>query len=431
MRFWCRVSFIGVLLLGQACTEAPPTARNVILLSVDTLRADRLGCYGYGRPTSPQIDGIAARGVRFERAFAGSSWTLPTHMSMLTGLPPGQHRVNGRKNELSPQIPTMAEILGRAGFRTHAVTCDGFVGTGWGLERGFGVYDARLRSVSQVLDAGRSFIAGLADDERYFLFLHTYSVHSPYNPKKASRTKFVRHPEDHFKGARTRPLFNASKLTQRQIGYLSDLYDATISESDAAIGEFFAWLEERGALRDTVFILVSDHGEEFGEHGRLGHGKNLYVETLRVPLIIVAPGFEPAVVEGRTALSDLMPTSLELLGVDGPEVSGQSLLAPMRSAEELPEREMLGILELKDKGRSLLRDRYHLVVGNGDERALFDLAADPEEKSPLADPAVLQRMSESMKRLFERAEVGPSKEAVRLSPEVIERLRALGYENDS
>jgi ankyrin repeat protein/arylsulfatase A-like enzyme len=435
-----------VVLLGSACgilscSDRPPAdaARsrfNLIVISIDTLRADRLGSYGYARPTSPAIDRFAERGVRFARAFAESSWTLPSHMTLMTGLAPSRHGVVTEERKLNEQIPVLAEVLHNAGYRTYAFTAGGLVGPTWGFGRGFEEYSAVHRQpLERVLALARERIASFDAGTSYFLFLHTYDVHSPYNP-----------PESYAQMFRTRPAadaldpelatdgINHKNLAPGQMRFLSDQYDAGIRAADDQLGAFFAWLEQRGAFDDTVVILLSDHGEELGEHRAIGHGFSLYVQTLHIPLIVVAPGIAPRVVQQGAGLADVLPTALELLGIGAPAVQGQSLVATMRGSDGLGDRPLFSELDRQQiRLRSVVHGKHHLITSASQPPSvsqLFDLESDPVERYPIG--GLSQSLGLDQLLVTHVAGLAPAQAPSQptIAPAVAERLRALGYADE-
>jgi arylsulfatase A-like enzyme len=445
---WLAALLLGLAWLIPACSEQPESAwrcpredgayclpgANLILISIDTLRADRLGCYGYASPTSPAIDRLAARGVRFAQAIAETSWTLPSHMTLMTGLYPTTHGVTTENRALAPEIPTLAEVLRARGYRAYGNTSGGFVGGWHGFARGFETYQEEEEPFKKTLWAARLWMEDLEPGERFFAFLHTYDVHCPYNPPRRYRKLFGARPEsDHIetRGRCGNPHYNSMSLTPGQAAFLSDAYDAGIRAADDALKDFIRYLNRRSDFEKTIVVLLSDHGEEFKEHGQIGHERTLYMESLRVPLLIVAPGLEPRVVEEIVGLADVLPTLLEMLGVEAPTVQGRSLL-PLMAGSESPWQEKLGVSELDRhvELRSIASPRYHFIMGaDGQRRELYDLQADPEEQNDLA-----ALLTEQAKQLEE--ELGlhldgiakPQKvPEVELSPEQRERLKALGY----
>ncbi len=334
-----RAAFLVLAAFAAGCADAPrpeiprPT-RGYILISLDTLRADHLGCYGYERDTSPFLDRLAERAVTFENAFVQYPSTLTSHMSIFTGLYPAEHGIYPPGAVLSDEIETLPEVFQRAGFRTGGFTEGGWVQGRFGFRRGFDVFKARDRQVGEEVDRtferGLRFLRGLAEEERFFLFLHTYAVHAPYHPPESYRDRFWEGEAppgayDPTGPALTRHNILGETLTPAVLDYFTALYDAGIRHLDDVLAGFFSQLEELG-LTDTTVIITSDHGEELHDHGKMNHGQ-LYREVLRVPLLILHPDFA----DGRrheppVRSIDLAPTLYELArAVPAGEPSGESL----------------------------------------------------------------------------------------------------------
>lgn len=315
-----------------------PRPRGVILISIDALRADHLGPYGYARPTTPFLDRLAARATVFENAFAQVPSTLPSHMSMFTGLYPSEHQVHPPSNVLSDQIRTLPEILRKAGFRTFGHTEGGYVQGGYGFARGFEEWTdtpyAHDTDVERTFRAGLDSLAKVRPDERFFLFLHSYTVHDPYEPPPAYRNLPWMGPRPAGAFDPIGPNFASYNLqlldaTPAAIEWYRGLYDAGIRYLDDQLAAFFGELERMGLDRDTVVILTADHGEEFGEHDRLVHTQ-AYPECLHIPLIVVAPGRGGARVARVVETVDYAPTIYDLAGVQAPpDLPGRSRLADL------------------------------------------------------------------------------------------------------
>lgn len=347
-----------VLLLGcgEGAAPRPPAAeeaplpratRGYILISIDTLRADHLGCYGYGRPTSPFLDSLARRSTLFEEAYAQFPSTLVSHMSMFTGLHPREHGVFPPNSVLSTEVETLPEIFQRNGFRTGGFTEGGYVSGRFGFRRGFDEFIARDRFHDRPLEKtfrrGVRFLEGLAPDDRFFLFLHTYAVHTPYDAPEEYRKPFWpgEPPADAIPA--TGPAFTRHNavggvLDQPTVDWLTALYDAGIRQTDDVLRQFFADLERLGLADQVTVIVTSDHGEELQDHGRLNHSQ-LYREVLRVPLLIVHPDHRSAVRHGGVVqLVDLAPTLHELARLrPAGKITGVSLARRLgRAAPPVP-----------------------------------------------------------------------------------------------
>jgi arylsulfatase A-like enzyme/tetratricopeptide (TPR) repeat protein len=394
-----------------------PAARGngpIILVSVDTLRADRLPVYGYRGVRTPAIDSLAADGVLFERAYAHSPQTLPSHASILTGRLPFETGVRDNVGfTLPPGQPTLAELLRAHGLATAGVVSSFVLRKESGVGRGFDFYDDRLppaapdQPMGQVQRDGEASLQvaqGWMEGRHapFFLLFHIYEPHTPYAPP----ARFAQY----------------------------DPYDGEVAWSDEIVGRLFAWLKERGLYEDATIVFLSDHGEGLGDHGEQEHGLFLYDETIRVPLIIKLPGQEGA---GRRVPApvqhiDLVPTILDMAGA--PEVSGLrgrrlrpvlesatgSLPEPGFYAEAFYSRYHFGWSELY----SLTDARYRFIKAPRPE--LYDLQSDPRERRNLASerPQAVTAARAAVDRLLAGAR--PT-EPARVSAEDLQRLQALGY----
>jgi len=405
--------------------------RNVLLVSIDTLRADRLGCYGYARAdgerTSPRLDAFARDCLLFANARTVAPFTLPSHATLFTGLAPRVHQVTRQGRRLTRGLhPLLAEEFAAAGFATGAFTGGAFVSYEHGFHHGFDRYsildpfltredpfrDTFPRPRDRAWNDGayarhdRDAIGRWIDAQAgrpFFLFVHTYVAHN-YHPPAAIERRFAGDdasarlgrardlkPFDRDAAAAGAPVAPAIARTA------SDVYDAGVAAADEEVGELLEALRARGLLDRTVVAIVSDHGEELGDHGGLLHGRTLYEELLRVPLLLRVPGVAPAVVDSPVDLCDVAPTLREAAGLP-PEArcDGRSLLARLRhdSFDEsfLAEVSSPGL----SRRRALLAGRVKLIEAPATrfeeaeyrawrppELELFDLAADPHERENL------------------------------------------------
>ena len=362
--------------LGPRRPPVPSPTRGTILISLDALRADRLGAYGHDRPTSPFLDALADRGAVFERAVAQYPSTLASHLTMFTGLYPQEHAVFRPERFLDPSIETLPESLLAAGFRTAGFTEGGFMSGPYGFERGFELFDdPRYRDdtdVERTFERGLDFLEGLADDERFFLFLHTYSIHDPYTPPEEYRGLFWQGPPPPgafpSDGQNLRAV-NRGELavTPEIIDYLASQYDASIRYVDDVLARFWGRVEELGLADEVTLVITSDHGEAFYEHGKLAH-MQVYPEDLLVPLIVVHPDLSAAVrVPALVGLVDLAPTLYQLTDVESPRtLSGRSLAPYLLSPDlRLADEAYAEALD-RDNFRTLLREQdgtvYQIVL---------------------------------------------------------------------
>jgi arylsulfatase A-like enzyme len=403
------------LALLAACAEdAAPRAPNALLISIDTLRPDFLGCYGYPRETSPTLDALAARGVRFDDVTAAAPWTLPSHATMLTGLYPNHHGVKTHATRLAEGVITLAEELRDRGFETFAVVNTHNVGAPqFRLGQGF---DERFRYVvethedpatgairtgndgAEILSAAREFLAGRDPERPFFLFLHFYDVHTDFTAAPEYRERFVG-PYDGALDGTTAQLADLrlarATLDEDDLTFLREMYAAEIRELDDRLGSFFAWLEAERLLAETLVMVTSDHGEEFQEHGSFLHGRTHYQEVARIPLIVAGPGVPAGVVVASPAHGvDVTPTLLAALGVPSRQPRDGIDLAPAWRGEVLPARtffaeadhnNVVGGREVSDVKKMARQGaaKYLLDTHTG-ATELYDLNQDPRELRDLS-----------------------------------------------
>jgi arylsulfatase A-like enzyme len=442
-----------------------PKRKNVILISMDATRAGHLGCYGYGRDTTPVLDRLAKDSALFMNTISQAPYTLASHMTMLTGLYPTTHRVFYFSDTLDPSLPTLADQLRGQGVVTAAFTGGGLMDANYGYAHGFDEFHDHIVSqetsdtITPLAEQVSSWLARNADVS-FFLFLHTYQVHSPYWPPAGYASKFldkdavwVGRSLEQFIGAgyvhKYRPLSDAQKRN------VIALYDADINFLDAAlIQPLLDALKERNLYDETMIIVTADHGEEFFDHVTWGHSNTLYNELLKVPLIVKFPESR---YHGRrlmpfVRLADITPTVMEEFGVKRSPVKldGESLL-PILEDKEKGERLCLSYLpgnifaDPMPSMISLIQGRYKFILNEKfPARAfsyfspppaqpppveLYDLRTDPQERKNLANQEgeVARRMLQQAQTFLQAAKrEGFSKKAL-MDKELEERLRALGY----
>ncbi len=436
-----------ILALTSACGPSAPRPLNVAVIVLDTLRADSLGCYGYARPTSPNIDRWAAGSVVFENAQSAAPWTAPSLISLMTSLYPSVHGVVSydEPGVMSERVVTLAESLASQSYRTGAFTEGGYAVADFGLGQGFETYEnaeiaPREPCSEECKSHGRlhSNVAHALDwvearkDEPFFLFFHTYETHTPF----AAPEEFVRRfrPDwdaraEHERLANVRQRWNQAheidaaglqllaahrehcapandldlrgleeKMRECGVGALDperlalwrDLYDAEVRYTDAELKPLLARLSAADLRENTIVVLVSDHGEAFGEHGRFGHGAALHEELLRVPLIVRAPNVAPRRVRDLVRTVDVMPTLLELLDAtpQSHAMQGRSLRRLLTGQSLRGEPSFSHALGQPGREARLwsVREGPWRLVWDEERRAaqLFDLARDPQELSDVA-----------------------------------------------
>jgi arylsulfatase A-like enzyme len=422
----------------------PVDRPNILVYMVDTLRADHLGVYGYEVPTSPNIDRFATDATLFGRSLAQTSWTRPAVASVFTGLHPQAHGTNGRLDALSQDAETVAEMLSGVGYETAAIFTNANL-FNTGLDQGFdtylylreGAHDATYVLSDELHDMAVQWLDKRERDRPFFLYLHAADPHSPYTPPPGFLERIGKRVENPEVGL----LDNVAELEREvvdeaRLADLVALYDAEIAFNDHSFGRLLEELRRRGLYDTTMIVLVSDHGEEFFDHGWWQHGKTLYEEQLAVPLIIRFPGGVGAGErDDRIAQHiDLLPTMLDLAGLESPDrLEGRSLY-PGAAPRTGPVFAM-SYLSVDDRvAESLTWDDAKLVLHHYDHpwgRLLFDLSSDPGETVNLwSERPVLAGYLLSSLKAFEIAQqVRLEPEAGEFDEEQIERLRALGYLN--
>ncbi len=450
---------LGLALLGIACTgdEGP----SVLLVVIDTLRADKLGCYGNPRGLTPAIDRLAREGVVFERACAHAPWTLPSVATLLTSLHPQEHGAGGwldlsglaaggptrpRFHGLDAEIETLAERFHDAGYATAAVFNVDFLAESFGLTQGFAHVDTlwsnNNRDVRTAAGTTAAALDWLAANRRrpFFLMVHYFDPHAVYAPPPAFRRRFAaprdRTSDDAVFGTRQDLLGlrgGRIELDHAVLARAERLYDGEIAYTDSEIGHLLAGLDELDLRSSTLAVVTADHGEEFLDHGGFEHGHTLYDELLRVPLILALPAvLPPQRVARRVRLIDVAPTLCELTGVPAASsFTGRSLFA---AEAEPADRPVLAHGNFwGPPWVSWYSGPYKLILTPGPAGAetaeLYVPAQDPGEQHDLssAEPQVVKRLKAELQA--ERRWLGARARGteIELSPEERERLRALGY----
>jgi len=416
-----------------------PERPHIVLVSLDTVRADRLGAYGYPRPTTPSLDAFAADAVRFEAAFTPFPWTLLAHMSLLTGLSPSVHGVTP-KTTLSPASPTLARTLGTQGYTTLAVVEDmNWMSPDRGFEQGFRTYEAIRGQPARKVDRALELVDSHPDTP-LFLLVHFFAAHSdpvklPYEAEPADQRVLARATGSRFegclprKGCATEALISLNEAGERlpsvDEARLSDLYDAGLRSLDREVGRLLEGLRGRGLFDETVIFVLSDHGEELGEHGRYLH-EQLYDEVSRVPLMVRTPSTQPSTSHALVSLEDIAPTVHALLGLPPPDGTLGRDLTPVLAGGDLDAPVffdgMFGVQGVRSRSASL--------VNFESTWRTHDLGADPAQQAPVATPppSLVAAMEARRVRLAElRPRFAPAGAAVPLDEDEAERLQALGY----
>lgn len=461
---------LGLLATPRLVPKTPRRAGpNVVLVSIDTLRADRMSLYGNDRQTTPNIDAFAGGALVFDDVWANGAYTLPSHMSLFTGQTPSMHRVQGPNRKRDPKrSPLLTEVLAARGYTAAAFTGGGFVSPGFGFGDGFesyGTVDPMVNSDSPLLRSQLEKLDGVDlpllqesdmssvgrwleshKRESFFLFLHTYAPHQ-FDPQRRHLDALglgQTLSEDH--SAQGTLFSMGNDVTEREYQRVFELYDGAVRQADEGFGQLIQQLKALDLLEDTIVILTSDHGKELGEHGAIGHGHALYQEMLSVPLIIRLPGrancergtWAPGRSSTPVSLIDIVPTVLEALDLTPwPSLQGMSLLGEIPTRPVMSEVQNLAVKFALREGPTktifspLGSDLY---IPNTVEIESFHLANDPLERSPLAvdtkaEAARIQTLFDEISNRSLR--LGDTLSAGHLGEDLREQLEALGYLEDA
>lgn len=461
-----RVGKRAAVLLALACAffacsgaERP----NVVLVVLDTTRADHFSAYGYPRATTPSFDAFAARSIQFDRAFATSSWTVPSHASLFTGLYPVTHGATQESQYLAADAETLAELLAADGYETAAFSNNAWVGEKTNLTQGFAHVGEmwRQRGPGQAVRTNRAVVEWLDTrdpDRPFFLFVNYIEPHWTYTAPRSWQDRFL------FPGVtpaeRKRANFGVvdwyldrDSVAERLVPIRVGLYDAELAWVDAALGELLEMLRDRGLEESSLVVVASDHGENLGDNGHQGHSFTLYDSTLRVPLAIRPPGGAGAgsrrsdpvhladVFETIAAATGVSPGGARRAGEDllaGPLPDDRPLLAeyyyPAQFLAYFPEaaREGAELAPYRRRIRALRIGPHKLIWGSDGRHELYDVAADPGETRDLSGsaPETAQRMQAALEALVARYAADtppPAPPAGALDPDTEANLRELGY----
>jgi len=418
------ILFAAFALIAVGCNSGLGEVSRVVIVTFDTTRADRIGCYGYAEAHTPNLDRLAKESVLFEQAVSPVPTTLPSHCTMFTGLLPQDHGVRyNLMYRLDAEAETLAEVLKSEGFATAAVPASYILAEMFGLDQGFDLYvgppgrkeadadndhpGAVYRRAGDGVDEALEWLDRQGQDQS-FLWLHFYDPHVPYDPPFPYSSEF-----------RDRP------------------YDGEIAYADAQFGRLLEALREDPSWNRTLLIVAGDHGEGLHEHGERWHSLLVYETTQRVPLIIRAPGASPSRVKEPVHLADLMPTVLDLVGVNQPGPLRGTSLRPALEGRATPPRELYfeslagalnyGWLELTG-----IRDGRWKLIDSTSEPELYDLAEDPEELLNLAhlEPELVQELRTGLAEIAEpltsQSLAADAHDAV-LDPQTEAFLNSLGY----
>jgi arylsulfatase A-like enzyme len=475
---------LGAVLLAALVVAAGADARaaaaagerpNVLLISIDSLRADHLSAYGYERRTSPSLDQLAADGVLFEYAMSATNWTMPAHASLFTGQPISVHEASSNESRLAEERGTLAEALGAVGYRTAGFWGGPYLDPRFGMSQGFDDYvdctgyakekpepgpegeaapwiTPATRSSHEDITGPRTVAAveswldaHAKDGEPFFLFVHLWDVHYDYIPPEPWATMFDPDYEGDQGGSPPRP--KTHRPEARDLHHLVALYDGEIAWTDHNVGRMLGLLEARGLTGRTLVVVTADHGEEFFEHGRFGHRSKLFDESIRIPLIFRYPGKLPS---GRripdvVGLTDVAPTILALVGAgELPAIWGRSLVPLLRAERfERPGGVVSEFFKTNaEKSMIAVRTSEWKYIARSDGETwfgLWDLAKDPGEQTDVygADPARTEQARQVLADRLEQLETARAQSPsgrrgglLGLADDLKKQLEALGYLGD-
>lgn len=471
----------GAALAGCAADERPP---NVVILMLDTARPDYLSAYGHPRPTTPFLERFAAEGARFDRAYSCSSWSLPAHASLFTGVPPRVHRGDQTSQVVSSALPLLSEELRALGYRTGAFSANTWMGPKTGLERGFEtfrdlssrIYRPHVRRLASdpggkhappgehhVVAPVLEWLAGTRADPRpFFLFVNLIEPHMPYLPDARAAAPFLGgsearwdaiqrfYPEGKPGVVSFRHYRRDAPLDEREWAALTAMYEGTLRLTDELSEAIVAAVDGLAPGEETLVFVVSDHGENLGDHGHFQHLFNLYDSNLKIVLLARGPGFAPGRVEQELVqIADLHRTILAAAGsqatvradtldlratIPSERVITAELDVPQESLAMFPEDVRLeGDMHIYERALlAAVGPRFKLIRASDGSEELFDLVEDPHELHPLAraevEPAALDQLEAALARLLAEVPAPLGPEADRPSdPEAEDALRALGY----
>jgi arylsulfatase A-like enzyme len=442
-------AFLPVRRAAPAATSIPDLVppRLIVLVTIDALRADHLGVYGYTRPTSPNIDAFARDAIVIEEAIAHAPSTKASIASLMTGLYPSAHKtyttaytvdeamrgsVEGTppKTDVLPgAVTTMAEAFAAAGYATAAITTNPFLIADFGFAQGFKQFE--FMGAEDFATAEHVFSRALELVDRgpspMFLWVHVMEPHSPYTPPESARRELppIEPPSIVPLAVEIPPWIVVGE--NRNLRLYESLYDGEIRSADAAFGRFVTALRARGRWQKTALVLTADHGEQFMEHGGFEHNTNLHDELVHVPLIMHVPGLYPHFVQGQAQLIDVMPTLVALAGGPVPPTINGRNLGPMLRGE--PIREDPAFAEIVGQ-QSMVRTREWKLITTRLGTELYALARDPGERHPMAYPkrtAELAQLLERIRMSALRAGEGIAGDTAPIGPGTRRRLEALGY----
>lgn len=422
--------FLIFIILSISCKEKDFEKPNILLISLDDLRADSLSCYGYIRNTSPFIDYIASKGILYKNCFVNTHGTFSSHSTILTGL--YQESLycgkNGLGYKVNERAPMLQEYLKKNGYFTIGVTDGGLLSKAYGFQRGFDIYDDRGEGIEK---GTKKVLAYLMENQKkgpFFIFYHTYDIHSPYNSPPPYDKIFGEFKSNlKLKNEELLKYVHTAwkDLSEEDLKFLKARYDGSIKYVNDNLLNFFKNLEKIGFFKNYFSVLTSDHGEEFGEHGGILHRDFLYEELIHIPLIITGTRVpENKKIDLLCSHIDIFTTILRVAGMEKMDyLSGMDLL-------KLKKRKFV-FSQYENKRYSIRTHKFKFILNENGKMEYYDLLADPEEKNNLSGnyfkicKGLIKKLEKFKKKLPNFCSSSPEK--ANLKEEDIEKLKSLGY----
>lgn len=442
-------------LLATGCGKDVADLPNIVLVTVDTLRADRLHCYGYSFPVSPSVDSLAADGILFDSCTSQSSYTIPSLAGMMTGLYPSEVGAVSNRTPLPESVDTLAESLRRQGYETAGFVSNYNLRPDMQFNAGFDHYDAKYnepernrpyiltRNAKHTTDAAMGWLIkrSRTEDHPFFIWIHYQDPHGPYTPPSGLVRPATDYPKKQLPVLDNNfdpdgiPKYQVIEAERESAVYRA-LYDGEVLFFDKHFTRFLDLLKDKGHYERSAIVFTADHGESMGEHGYwFCHGQDLYSELVRVPFIVKAPGVLPGRSDTRISHLDLLPTLMALAGkpsAELPNYRGRNVLDPNLEAGPACPLYTETLREADNEWlRCIIMGDWKLIVPDNPDLMpeLYDLAKDPEEKNNCiaANPQMAEKLGQVLAAEKKRAISGLNATQLELTPEEQKNLEALGY----
>lgn len=446
-----------------AAAGGPGKTPNIVVIVMDTVRQDHLSCYGYSRNTSPNLVKLSKESRMFNNAYSTSGWTPPAHASLFTGLFAASHKATQENFVLGDDATTIAEVLSDHGYETFGISENPMVSRGTNFSQGFSTYDETWRNKNKKSRENPAYkcfknILEKRDKQKpFFLFINFIEPHSPYNSSRQFLNRFVSDRSIKVFSHMLVHYYTGKKVfTPAEMNHLKELYDAEIFYVDHVIGKIIDDLKRESLWEETVFIVTSDHGENFGEHQLMAHVFSLHQALIKIPLLIHYPAFFPpgSKEDKPVQLTDIFPTLLGLAGIDQKKYPNQGrdlLKTKLRddyavfSEYYYPDQVLrvfgkkgndhAALAKYKRRIKSVISGNFKLIWGSDKKHELYDLKKDPTETTNLVNDRELSKQkSESLKLLVRTyhkyngfLNIRPGKRKGKLDKKSRERLKTLGY----